>query len=146
VRDEAVCHLDPIRAELHSGDREHEQAQPSVAEDALHPFEAHRPEHDRQCEDAEREEHTVRKAGEQLQRDRDAADLCGERQEVDDLRGDQRRQPGREACAFADRVEDRLPGDGGDATAHLGVDDDPDDADRDHPHQLVSQRSRRPRC
>ena len=47
---------------------------------------------------------------------------------------------GLEADPLANGVEDGLSRHRGDASAHLRVDDDPDDADRDHPHQLVAER------
>src|SRR5205823_5772257 len=48
-------------------------------------------------------------------------------------------QRGLEAHPLANRVEHGLAGDGGDAAAHLRVDDDPDHADHDDPHQLITE-------
>jgi hypothetical protein len=51
----------------------------------------------------------------------------------------ERRQAGSEADALADCVEDGFLGNGSHAAAHLRVDDDPHDADDDHPEELVAE-------
>ena len=48
-------------------------------------------------------------------------------------------EPRPEADPLPDEVEDRPPRDRRDASAHLRVDDDPDDTDHDHPEQLEAE-------
>ena len=88
----------------------------------------------------EEDQPAVRKSREQLQCDCDAADLAGERHQIHDLRRDERAEGGLEPDPLADRVEDRLARRRGHTPAHLRVDDDPEDADRDHPRELIAER------
>ena len=145
VRDEAASDLRPVRADLHRGDHEDEHAQPAVPERPLDPLERRHPDDHRQRDGGEQDQPAIGEAGEELERDRDTADLAGERHQVDDLGRDERTERCLEADPLAHRVEDGLARHGGDAPAHLRVDDDPDDADRDHPHQLVAERRARGR-
>ena len=141
--DEAAAHRAPVRPQLHGRDGEHEHAQAAVAEHALDPLERRDPDDDRERDHGEEEQPAVGEPGEQLQRDGDAADLGREREQVHDLGSDERAEARLEPDPLADRVEHRLAGDRGDAPAHLGVDDDPGHADRNHPQQLVAERRAR---
>ena len=88
MRDEAVADLRPIGADLHRGDGEDEQAEAAVAEDALHPLELTDQSTTASADDRQHEQQPVREPGQKLQRDRDAADLGREREQVHDLGGD----------------------------------------------------------
>ena len=91
-RKEAVADLSPVGAELDRRDREDEQAEAAVPEDPLDPLERRDPDDDGEPDDREHDQPAVGQAGEQLQGDRDAADLGGERHQVDDLARDERTQ------------------------------------------------------
>ena len=129
----------PVRVELERSDDEDEQREAAVAEDPLDPLERHQPEDEPEREDGEDEQRPVGEAREKLERDRDAADLRRERQQVDELAGDERDQTDPEAEPLADRVEDRGLGHRGDAPAHLGVGDDPAHPEHDRPEELVAE-------
>ena len=135
--------LVPVGVELDRGHREHEQAEAEIAEEPLEPAEGQHPRGHHEQEDRERDQQAVGQAREQLEADRDAAHLGGARHEVDDLGGDQRRQPRAEAGPLAHEVEDGPPGDRRDTAAHLRVDDDPDHPDDDDPEQLEPERRAR---
>jgi len=94
--------------QLDRRDGEDEQAKTAVAEDALDPVERRHPDDDREGHAGEEDQPAVGQPREQLQADRDAADLGRERHQVDDLRADEGHQSGAEAEALAHRVEHRL--------------------------------------
>src|SRR4051812_23300659 len=120
-------------------DREDEQAEASIAEDPLDPVERDRPDDERDDDDCDEDQPAVRETREEPEADRQAADLGRERHQVHDLGGDQRREAGREPHPFAYGVEHGLLRDRRDASAHLRVHDDADDADHDDPEELVSE-------
>ena len=139
-RHEAVRDAAPVRVQLDRGDGEHQEAEADIAEEPLEPLERKHPGDDDDADHAEQDQVAVRQARHELQHDRDAADLRGARQQVHDLGGDEGPESRTEADALTHEVEDRALRDRGDAAAHLGVDDDPDHADHDHPEQLKAER------
>ena len=143
VRHEAVSHSAPRWIQLHGCNCKHEHAEPAVAEDPLDPFERNEPDDEEEPHACDEDQQAVGKPREKLEADREAADLCGQRQQVDNLRRDQRCKPGLETDAFSNGVEDRFPGDRSDSAAHLRVHDDPHHSDDDHPQQLVAERRAR---
>jgi hypothetical protein len=140
VRDEAVRHCAPVGMELHRRHREDEQAEPPVTEDPLDPLEGDHPDDHAQRDDHCEDEPPVRESRQEPHADGHAADLGRERQQVDDLGGDERDEAPAEADPLTHGIEDGLLGDRCDATAHLRVDDDPDHADDDDPQELVAER------
>jgi hypothetical protein len=125
---------------LHTRDGEDEQAEPAVAEDPLDPFERDRPDDHSQRHDRNEDQPAVREARQEPHADGQAADLRGERHQVDDLCGDQRDEATAEADPLAYCVEHGLLRDRRDPAAHLGVDDDSDHSDDDDPEELVPER------
>ncbi len=140
ARHEAVGDGAPVRMRLDRRDRDDEQAETAVAEHPLDPLEGQRPGEHEQPDHREQDQEAVGEAREQLQHDRDAADLGRAGQEVHDLRRDQRPEARAEADPLAHEVEDGTLRDGGHPSAHLRVHDDPDDADDDDPQQLEAER------
>ena len=137
--DETVGDPPPVRVQLDRRDREDEQAEAEVAEHPLDPLERERPGGDGQSHHGQRNQQSVRQAREELEADRHAAHLGRAGHQVDHLRGDEGRESRAEAGPLADEVEDRALGDRGHPPAHLRVDDDPGDADHDHPQELVAE-------
>ena len=131
----------PVGMELDRRDHEHEQAQPAVAEDALDPPERHQPEHEREprrprARAAARYESPTSSCSAIAMPPISAASVS----RLTSCAADQRDEPDREAEPLAHDVEDGLLRDGRDPAAHLGVDDDPADAEHDRPEQLVAER------
>ena len=143
---ESVRHPAPVRLQLDRHDGEDQQPEAEVAEDALEPRERQHPDGRDEHQTRQGDQQPVGQPREQLEADRNAPDLGRARHEVDDLRGDQRRKPRAETRALPYEVEHRAIRDGRDPSAHLRVDDDPDDPDRRRPTAAESQTSRRPGC
>jgi len=97
------------------------------------------PDHDREGNNREHDQPPVRQAREELQRDRDPAELRRECHQVHDLRRDQRHHRALETDSLANGVEHGPARNSRDPAAHLRVDDDADQPDHDHPEQLIAE-------
>ena len=74
--------------------------------------------------------------GRKFERERDAADLGREHQEVDEQRRDERQQEEVEAEPLAHGIGDRVPAHRREAARHLDQEDDADRAEHDRPEEL----------
>ena len=130
----------PVGLEVDRGDDVDEQRATEIAEQPLDP--AKRQEvhdhHEPQCRD--QGERAYFRVQQQLEDDRDAADLRRQRQQIDRQRRDKRDHPGAQPKPHPHDIKHRAPGHGRDAAGHLGEHHDPDDAKRHDPQQLKSER------
>ena len=136
---EALADLAPVGVPVERGGDEDEQRQPAVSEDALDALERQDADDDEQHPHGHEHEQAERRVEQELQHDRDAAELRSDRQQVDELAGDEGDKARAEAQPLANDVEHGAAGHRGDAPARLGIDHDPDHPDDDGPQQAVAE-------
>ena len=84
----------------------------------------------------ERHEPTVIDAGDEVQRDGNAADFRCQHQQVDEQFANQQERKVSKAAALADRIDERMMTDAGEPPGHLGQQHHAQRADREHPEHL----------
>jgi hypothetical protein len=140
LRHEPAPDLPPVGVEVDRGGDEDEQREAHVAEDPLDS--AERQEVDGGRDDDQRDEHEEADAHveEVVEDEAEAAQLRAKREHGENERGDEREHGEPRPVALLHEHEVRLLRGRDDATAHLGEDDDPEDADGGRPQHRRAHR------